>query len=165
MAGRQVVQAAFGGGCFWGMEKWFKKEFPALLSTAVGYMGGTLNDPTYEQVCTGKTGHAEVLWLEYDPTKTNFRDLLSYFWRIHDPTTLNRQGNDVGTQYRSAVFYYTPEQKKDAEEVKKEIESAGRWKNIITEIVPATQFYKGEKYHQAYLDNNPGGYCNHKPRW
>ena len=111
-------------------------------------MGGTLKDPSYEAVCTGKTGHAEVIWLEYDPTKTSYRDLLHYFWcavappitlthsprRIHDPTTLNRQGNDVGTQYRSAVFYYSPEQKKDAEDVKKEIENAGRWKNIVTEV-------------------------------
>jgi len=165
MAGRQVAQAAFGGGCFWGMEKWFRKEFPALISTAVGYMGGSVDNPTYEQVCSGKSGHAEVIHIEYDPAKTSYRDLLHYFWRIHDPTTLNRQGNDRGTQYRSAVFFYSPEQKKDAEEVKQELEKAERWKGIITEIVPATKFYRGEQYHQLYLDNNPNGYCNHKPRY
>jgi len=159
------VRAAFGGGCFWGMEKWFRKQFPQLLTTAVGYMGGSLKNPTYKQVCSGDTGHAEVLYLEYDPAKTKYRDLLSFFWRVHDPTTPNRQGNDVGTQYRSAVFFYTPEQEAEARQVKTELEEAGKWKNIVTEIAPASQFYRGEDYHQLYLDNNPNGYCNHRPRW
>jgi len=160
-------RAAFGAGCFWGVEKFFRKEFKdGLKETAVGYMGGNKKNPSYEDVCSGKTGHAEVLYLEYDPKVVNYRDLLLFFWKIHDPTTLNRQGNDVGTQYRSTVFYYTEEQKKLAQEVKEEVQKTRYPKNpIVTEIAAATEFYKGEDYHQLYLEKNPYGYCNHRPRW
>jgi peptide-methionine (S)-S-oxide reductase len=127
-------------------------------------MGGTTKNPTYEQVCNGNTGHAEVLYLEYYPDKVNVEDLIEYFFRMHDPTTLNRQGNDRGTQYRSAVFYYTEEQKQKALQVKDEVQKKIQGQ-IATEITPASEFYVGEDYHQGYLDKNPNGYCNHKLRW
>jgi peptide-methionine (S)-S-oxide reductase len=161
--------AYFGGGCFWGMEKWFKKQFNvdgATVQTAVGYMGGKKDKPTYEEVCTGTTGHAEVLRVNFDPSKTKYADLVRYFFRIHDPTTLNRQGNDRGTQYRSAVFFTSPDQHKLAEEVKQAVSSEKHFPNpIVTEISPADTFYPAEPYHQNYLDANPGGYCNHRPHW
>jgi len=161
-----IQKATFGGGCFWGMEKWYKKEFPNLTSTGVGYLGGDSPNPTYKEVCSGRTGHAEVLQVEYNPELIKYRDLVVFFFRIHDPTTLNRQGNDVGSQYRSAIFYHTPEQKKEAQEVKQEVEAAGRFNApIVTEITAASAFYKAEDYHQNYLDEHPGGYCNHRPRW
>jgi len=148
------------------MEKWFCKQFPELLSTAVGYLGGASANPTYKEVCRGDTGHAEVLQVEYDPDKTKYRDLLIFFWRVHDPTTLNRQGNDQGSQYRSAVFYHSDEQQKEATEVMAELQESGKFKApIVTEITAATEFYRAEDYHQQYLEANPGGYCNHKLRW
>jgi len=160
------MKAAFGGGCFWGMEKFFKKEFKSGLSTsAVGFMGGNKKNPSYEEVCSGKTGHAEVLFVEYDDKKVNYKDLVIFFFRMHDPTTLNRQGNDVGTQYRSAIFYYNDEQKNIANEVKAELQKTKFKDPIMTDISPATDFYIAEDYHQAYLDKNPYGYCNHKMRW
>jgi peptide-methionine (S)-S-oxide reductase len=161
-----LEKATFGGGCFWGMQKWFKKEFPKLKSTTVGYAGGTKENPTYKEVCKGNTGHAEALQVEYDPKEVSYRDLVYFFFRIHDPTTPNRQGNDIGPQYRSVIFYHTKEQEQIAKEVKLEIEKLGKWKNpIVTEIVPATTFYRAEDYHQDYLEKNPGGYCNHKKYW
>jgi methionine-S-sulfoxide reductase len=148
------------------MEKWFRKEFPDLLETKVGYLGGTTKNPSYEDVCTGRTGHAEVLQVLYDPAKTRYRDLLTFFFRIHDPTTLNRQGGDIGTQYRSAIFYHNEEQAREAKEVKEEMQKSGKFSApIVTEISAASDFYPAESYHQGYLDKNPGGYCNHRPRW
>jgi len=129
-------------------------------------MGGNLKNPSYEAVCTGNTGHAEVVHLEYDPNKIKYEDLLSFFWRVHDPTTLNRQGNDKGTQYRSAIFFYTPEQEAAAKKSLQEIQNSGKIKDpIVTHILPAGEFYDGEEYHQDYLGKNPGGYCNHRLRW
>jgi len=162
-----LPRASFGGGCFWGMEKWFKKQFSNSISnTAVGYMGGDKNHPSYKEVCSGQTGHAEVVTMNYDPSKVKYEELLMFFWRIHDPTTANRQGNDVGTQYRSAVFFYSPEQESSAKKMKEELQKSGRFSSpIVTEIIPAGEFWKAEDYHQAYLDKNPGGYCNHKIRW
>eukprot|EP01092_Planopodium_desertum_P014548 TRINITY_DN73690_c0_g1_i1.p1 TRINITY_DN73690_c0_g1~~TRINITY_DN73690_c0_g1_i1.p1 ORF type:complete len:166 (+),score=30.26 TRINITY_DN73690_c0_g1_i1:1-498(+) len=159
-------KATFGAGCFWGVEKYFRKHFPKLKSTSVGYAGGSSADPTYKAVCTGKTGHAEVVDLEYDEKETPYRDLVVFFFRVHDPTTLNRQGPDTGTQYRSAIFYHSPEQKKIAEEVVEEMKTTHyKGQKIVTEIVAFTKYYKAEDYHQLYLDANPDGYCTHKLRW
>eukprot|EP01088_Endostelium_zonatum_P009991 TRINITY_DN2331_c0_g1_i2.p1 TRINITY_DN2331_c0_g1~~TRINITY_DN2331_c0_g1_i2.p1 ORF type:complete len:163 (-),score=49.42 TRINITY_DN2331_c0_g1_i2:61-549(-) len=158
-------KATFGAGCFWGTEKFFESEFKdGLKSLAVGYEGGDKENPTYRDVCTGKTGHAEVLQVEYYPKKVDYKDLCRFFWRMHDPTTVNRQGNDRGTQYRSVVFYHSEQQKKDAEEVKQEVQKQIE-EPIVTEISPAKVFYSAEKEHQQYLKRNPGGYCNHKIRW
>ncbi len=123
------------------------------MSTSVGYMGGHLKNPTYEDVCTDTTGHAEVIQVEYDPSKISYRKILDIFWNNHDPTTLNRQGPDIGKQYRSAIFFHTAEQQKDALESKDELERSGKYtKKIVTEIVPATEFYKAEDYHQQYYE-------------
>ena len=146
------------------MEKYFRKQFD-LVSTAVGYMGGTKENPTYRDVCTGTTGHAEVLRVEYEPAKVNYADLVEFFFRVHDPTTLNQQGNDVGTQYRSVIFYTTPEQARIAHEVKDRIQATKIKGKIVTEITPASNFFRAEDYHQLYLEKNPGGYCNHRLRW
>jgi len=165
-----TTKATFAAGCFWGVEKWFLKEFPALKSTAVGYLGGTAANPSYQDVCTGKTGHAEVLQLEYDD-QIKYEDLCTFFFRIHDPTTKNRQGNDRGSQYRSAIFFHTPEQEATARRIKDEVQANDKamkkyeGKEIVTEIAPASTFYKAEDYHQKYLFANPGGYCNHRPLW
>ncbi|CAF1557558.1 unnamed protein product [Didymodactylos carnosus] len=157
--------ATFGAGCFWGTEKFFRKQFGAkLASTSVGYMGGS-SKANYEQVCTGTTNHAEVLQLSFEPNKVQYSDLVHFFFRMHDPTTLNKQGNDRGTQYRSVIFTHTDEQQKIAEQVRNEVEASGKVKGqIVTQIQPADglQFYKAESKHQRYLENNPGGYCNHK---
>ena len=130
-------------------------------SVISGYTGGQTENPTYEEICTGTTGHAEVCQIQYDPSIIPFESLLSVFWQTHDPTTLNRQGNDVGTQYRSAVFFHDEEQEKLAKEYKKKLEKSGAWKNpIVTEIVPLGKFYRAENYHQDYYDRNPNqGYC------
>ncbi len=144
-------QATFGAGCFWGVEETFRK-LPGVIETAVGYMGGQSERPMYEEVCSSRTGHAEVLQLTYDPDKISYEELLNIFWQSHNPTTLNRQGPDVGTQYRSAIFYHTPEQKEVAEKSKEELESSGKWKSpIVTEVTPAENFWKAEDYHQKYL--------------
>lgn len=157
--------ATFGAGCFWGTEKFFRKQFGSnLLSAFVGYMGGS-SKTTYEQVCTGTTNHAEVLQVSFEPSKLPYADLVHFFFRMHDPTTLNRQGNDRGTQYRSVIFTHTDEQQTIAERVRDEIQASGKIKGkIITEIRPADglQFFTAEPYHQEYLHNNPGGYCNHR---
>ena len=152
--------AVFGGGCFWCTEAIFG-ELRGVISVMPGYTGGTTKNPTYEEVSTGTTGHAEVTRVEYDPSHVSFRDLLTVFFATHDPTTLNRQGNDVGTQYRSAIFYTTPEQKAEAEKFIKDIEASNPGgKPIITEVVPFDTFYEAEDYHRQYFKNHPdAGYC------
>lgn len=147
-----------GGGCFWCLEAVYD-ELEGVLSVESGYMGGDLSNPSYRQVCTGNTGHAEVVQIRFDPAVLSFKDLLAVFFAIHDPTTLNRQGNDVGTQYRSAIFYHSPEQKKTAEEVIAELRR--EFKNpIVTQVAPATHFYVAEDYHQEYFANSPNEpYC------
>jgi len=143
--------ATLGGGCFWCIEAVFD-ELKGVERVESGYSGGTLPNPTYEQVCSGRTGHAEVLQVRFDPQALTFRELLEVFFRVHDPTTLNRQGADVGPQYRSAIFYHSPEQKAVAEQVIKEIEAANTWdRPIVTEVVPLKAFYKAEDYHQEYF--------------
>src|SRR5881296_1024435 len=145
-------KAAFGMGCFWGSEAAFR-QVPGVVNAAVGYMGGTLTNPTYRDVCAGKTGHAEAVQVEYDPSKVSYEDLLKVFWENHDPTTLNRQGPDLGTQYRSAIFFHTPEQEAAARASKVRLEQNGRYrKAIATEITPASTFYKAEDYHQRYFE-------------
>ena len=158
-----TLQTAFlAGGCFWGMEDILRKV-PGVVETEVGYAGGTTPSPTYEHVKTGTTGHAESIRVVFDPNVLPYAKLLEdYFFRMHDPTTKNRQGNDVGTQYRSAIFYANDEQKRVAEEVKARLERSGRWKRpITTEIVPAGPFTSAEGYHQDYLEKHPGGYTCH----
>jgi peptide methionine sulfoxide reductase msrA/msrB len=153
--------AILAGGCFWGMED-IIRNIPGVLQTEVGYTGGTLDDPDYEHVKTGRTGHAEAVRVVFDPKVLSYEALLAWFFRMHDPTTKNRQGNDVGTQYRSAIFYTSEEQRRAAEKVKSETERAGKWKKpIVTEVVAATPFYAAEDYHQDYLVKNPGGYTCH----
>jgi len=154
--------ATFAAGCFWGVEATFR-QVPGVVSTAVGYMGGTLANPTYQDVCTDKTGHAEALQITYDPAKTSYDDLLKVFWQNHDPTTLNCQGPDVGTQYRSVIFYHTPEQAAAASASKESLERAGAFKRpIVTEIVPASVFWRAEEYHQQYLEKRGLAQCHIK---
>lgn len=144
------MKATFGAGCFWCIEPAFQK-INGVLSTSVGYAGGSFKDPTYEDVCTGQTGHAEVIQVEYDPSKISYDELLNVFWNNHDPTTLNRQGPDIGEQYRSVIFFHTPEQESVAKTSKEKLQNSGKYgKKIVTEIVPALQFYKAEEYHQRY---------------
>jgi peptide-methionine (S)-S-oxide reductase len=153
--------ATFGNGCFWCTEAVFQ-DLKGVESAISGYSGGTVENPTYKQVCTGNTGHAEVLQITYDPSVISFEELLEVFWKTHDPTTLNRQGNDVGTQYRSAIFYHNEEQRKLSEEYKKKLNAAGAFdKPIVTEIVPFKKFYKAEDYHQNYYNlNGDQPYCS-----
>jgi peptide-methionine (S)-S-oxide reductase len=146
-----MKRATFGAGCFWGVEAAFR-EVPGVVDAAVGYSGGQVANPSYEEVCTDRTGHAEVVQVEFDPKRVSYEELLEVFWRTHDPTQLNRQGPDIGRQYRSVVFYHDEEQKSEAEESKARIESLGRYRRpIVTEIVPAAPFYRAEEYHQQYL--------------
>lgn len=153
--------ATLAGGCFWGMEELVRK-LPGVKGTTVGYTGGSTSGPSYETVKTGSTGHAESLQIEFDPKQLSYEKLLLFFFKIHDPTTPNRQGNDIGSQYRSAIFFHSPEQKKTAETVKARVEASGKWKRpVVTEIVEATPFYPAEIYHQKYLQKNPGGYTCH----
>jgi peptide-methionine (S)-S-oxide reductase len=145
-----MEKATFAAGCFWGVESYFR-ALPGVLDAAVGYTGGTLPNPTYEDVCTDRTGHAEALQITYDPARISYDQLLDHFWQMHDPTTLNRQGPDFGTQYRSAIFFHTPEQEQVARA------SRDRWQSrfnrpIVTQIVPAGAFYPAEEYHQRYLE-------------
>jgi len=153
--------ATFGSGCFWCTEAIFER-LNGVVKVESGYSGGTVENPTYEEVCTGTTGHAEVTQITYDPSIITFDELLEVFWKTHDPTTLNRQGNDVGTQYRSVIFFHNEEQKDLAEKYKAELDKSGVWDNpIVTEISPFTKFYSAEKYHQDYYNNNPNqGYCS-----
>lgn len=149
---RKLEKASFAAGCFWGVEAEFR-NLKGVVSTAVGYMGGEYENPTYEDVCTGRTGHAETVKVTYDPIQITYRELLEVFGKIHDPTTLNRQGPDVGEQYRSAIFYYNKEQEEQAHSWKEKLNKSGRYKNkIVTQILPATPFYLAEDYHQQYLE-------------
>ncbi len=158
--GKEGAHATLAGGCFWCTEAVFS-ELAGVLAAIPGYAGGTVPEPTYEQVCTGRTGHAEAVDVTYDPTKISYRDLLTVFFTTHDPTTLNRQGNDVGTQYRSAVFYRTPAEKAETESLVRELEGTRVWKRkIVTEIVPFSNFYPAEEYHRDYFRRNPEkAYC------
>jgi len=148
------MQATFGAGCFWHVEDLLRKT-KGVKSTQVGYIGGKLANPTYEEVCTDMTGHAEAVQVEYDPNEISYDDLLKVFWSNHDPTSLNRQGPDIGNQYRSAIFFHDEEQKKIAQKSKEELETSGKFqKPIVTEIVPAPEFYKAEEYHQKYFQKH-----------
>ena len=152
------MKATFAAGCFWGVEEAFR-NLAGVTSTAVGSEGGALKNPTYEDVCTDRTGHAEVVEVEYDPEKVGYDTLLDTFWANHDPTTKNRQGPDVGTQYRSAIFFHTPQQEAAAR-ASKERAQAGFRKPIVTEIVPAGDFYRAEEYHQQYLAKRGLSHCH-----
>ncbi|MGI9119411.1 MAG: peptide-methionine (S)-S-oxide reductase MsrA [Acidimicrobiales bacterium] len=152
-------KATFGAGCFWGIEAAFR-QVPGVVSTAVGYMGGTKDEPSYRQVCTGRTGHAEVVQVEYDPEKLSYDDVLAVFWDNHDPTTPNRQGPDVGTQYRSAIFFHDQGQEAAAAKARDELEAAGRFRRpIVTEITPVSTFWPAEDYHQHYLEKQGLSTC------
>ncbi|NYT12122.1 MAG: peptide-methionine (S)-S-oxide reductase MsrA [Methanomassiliicoccales archaeon] len=155
-----VKEAAFAAGCFWGVEARFL-EVEGVVNTEVGYMGGIKEEPTYKEVCSGKTGHAETVHLFYDPNKVSYHELLETFWSMHNPTTPNRQGVDVGTQYRSVIFYYDQEQRELAERSKEALDASGRYrKKIVTEIVPAPNFWRAEEYHQRYFEKKGGGTCH-----
>lgn len=159
--GGRKETAILAGGCFWGMEE-IIRQIPGVLSTEVGYTGGTTTNPVYEQVHAGTTGHAEAVRIVFDPDKLSYEDLLGWFFRMHDPTTLNRQGNDMGTSYRSAIFTLSDAQRQTAEKVKARVNASGKWKNpVVTEITAASEFYRAEEYHQDYLQKNPGGYTCH----
>jgi len=154
-----MEKATFAAGCFWGVEATFR-QVRGVTSTAVGYSGGTFKNPTYQDVCTGRTGHAEVLQVEYDPAQVSYEELLDVFWNTHDPTTLNRQGPDIGTQYRSAILFHTPEQEAAARASKQALEANGRYRRpIVTEITPASEFYRAEEYHQQYLEKRGQAHC------
>ena len=155
-----IETATFAAGCFWGVEETFRCQ-EGVIETSVGYTGGTAEDPTYEEVSTGSTGHAEAVQITFDPTRITYERLLDIFWQNHDSTQLDRQGPDVGTQYRSAVFYHTPAQKKAAEKSKAALEKSGRFsKPIATKIVAASTFYRGEEYHQRYLQKRGQNVCH-----
>jgi peptide-methionine (S)-S-oxide reductase len=152
--------ATFGAGCFWGVEQTFRRV-DGVVDAAVGYAGGHLENPTYKQVCTDTTGHAEVVQVEYDPSKVTYGELLRTFWENHDPTTLNRQGPDFGKQYRSVIFFHSPEQESAARASKEKLEASGRFRRpIVTSIEPAKTFYRAEEYHQRYLEKNGLGHCS-----
>jgi peptide-methionine (S)-S-oxide reductase len=152
--------ATLAGGCFWCLEAVYD-QLKGVSAVESGYAGGHVTNPTYQAVCNGTTGHAEVVQVTFDPNEVSYGDLLKVFFTIHDPTTLNRQGNDVGTQYRSAIYYHSPEQKTVAEQVINELGEAQMWQNpIVTEIVPISNYYRAEDYHQEYFENNPNQpYC------
>lgn len=162
---KKTEKAAFGAGCFWGVEAAFRK-LPGVTDTAAGYMGGAVRNPTYEAVCTQATGHAETVLVEYDPRKISYEKLVEFFFSIHDPTTLNRQGPDVGSQYRSVIFCFSPEQEKTAQVVKWKLEKSGKINRpVVTEIVPAPEFYRAEEYHQRYYEKHPTDPSCHPPRY
>jgi len=153
--------ATLAGGCFWGVEELIRR-LPGVIDTTVGYTGGTSDNATYEVVKTGRTGHAESIQVVFDPSRVTYEEILEYFFRLHDPTTPDRQGNDVGTQYRSAIFYSNEEQRLAAERVKERVEKSGNWHHpIVTQIVPASKFHSAEEYHQDYLQKHPNGYTCH----
>ena len=155
-----MQKAIFGAGCFWGVELTFSKV-EGVESTAVGYCGGSVSDPTYEIVCTGQSGHAEVVLVEFDPDKVSFDKLLDTFWSLHDPTTLNRQGPDIGTQYRSAIFFQDEDQAALSKTSKDKLQASGKYENdIVTEIVSSKHFYRAEEYHQKYLEARGLGSCH-----
>ncbi len=152
-------KATFGAGCFWGVEAAFR-EVKGVTDVVVGYMGGTTENPTYQDVCTDRTGHAEVVQVEYDPEQVRYDELLNVFWNMHDPTTPNRQGPDVGRQYRSVIFFNTPEQERLAKESKNRLQASGRHgRQIVTSIEPAATFCRAEEYHQRYLEKHGLGRC------
>jgi peptide-methionine (S)-S-oxide reductase len=160
-------KAILAGGCFWGMEELFRAQ-PGVSATRVGYTGGHLDNPKYDDTHDSKSGHAEAIEITFDPAKINFRKLLEFFFQAHDPTTLNRQGNDRGTQYRSAIFYADAEQKRIADEVIAAVNVSGKWPGkVATTLEPQQTFWPGETYHQDYLQKNPGGYTCHwvRPDW
>jgi len=160
MSGTPITETAlFGAGCFWGIEEAFR-QVEGVVETAVGYAGGKTPNPDYRQVCSGASGHAEVVQVEFDPARVSYAQLLDLFWKIHDPTTLNRQGPDVGTQYRSVIFYQKPQQKSEAESSKAQLEAARRFpRPIVTQIVPGANapFTRAEEYHQRYAEKHGGG--------
>jgi len=157
-----MAKATFAAGCFWGVEATFR-QIPGVTGTRVGYTGGQMENPTYQDVCTDRTGHAEAVEVEYDPAKISYEQLLNVFWENHDPTQLNRQGPDWGTQYRSAIFFHTPEQESAANASKEVLGKSGRFgKPIVTRIVPATTFYEAEDYHQQYLEKRGLASCHIK---
>jgi len=154
-------KATLAGGCFWGVEELIRQQ-SGIVRTTVGYTGGTTPNPVYETVKTGSTGHAEAIEIEFDPAKTSYENILRFFFTMHDPTTLNRQGNDVGSQYRSAIFVHDERQKETAELVISAVEKSGAWKKkVVTQVVQAGPFYSAETYHQAYLQKHPNGYTCH----
>jgi peptide methionine sulfoxide reductase msrA/msrB len=156
-----VEVATLAGGCFWGVEQLFR-QLDGVTDTQVGYTGGTTENPTYEQICSGRTGHAEAIQITFDPAQVSYEEVLRYFFRLHDPTTLNRQHNDIGTQYRSAIFYHDDRQRQIAERVTQQVDASGEWKDpVVTDIVAASEFHDAEQYHQDYLVKNPGGYNCH----
>ncbi|KYC53357.1 MAG: methionine sulfoxide reductase A [Candidatus Methanofastidiosum methylothiophilum] len=158
----KIEKATFAAGCFWGVESAFC-QIEGVISTTVGYSGGHTKNPTYEDVCTDKTGHAEAVFIEFDPQIVSYEKLLEIFWSIHDPTTLNRQGLDIGSQYRSIVFYHDEGQKIKATELKDKFEKSGKFsQKIVTEIIPATTFYRAEEYHQKYLQKRGIVRCKSK---
>ena len=155
-----MEKATFAAGCFWGVEAAFR-HLPGVLSTAVGYIGGTTKNPTYEQVCTDRTGHAEAVQVEFDPAMISYDQLLEVFWSNHNPTTINRQGPDFGSQYRSAIFYHTPEQRAAAEASKDRWQQSGKFdRPIVTHIVASSEFYRAEDYHQQYLEKSGQKHCS-----
>jgi peptide-methionine (S)-S-oxide reductase len=155
-----MAKATFAAGCFWGVEATFR-QLPGVISTRVGYIGGNTANPTYKEVCTDRTGHAEAVEVEYDPAKLSYDKLLEVFWENHDPTQLNRQGPDWGTQYRSAIFFHTPEQETAAKASKEQLEKSHRFsKAVVTQIVPAVTFFEAEDYHQQYLEKKGLASCH-----
>lgn len=167
VSSENLALATFGAGCFWCVEAVFQ-DLKGVIYCKSGYSGGQVKNPTYKEICTGTTGHAEVIQIAYDPTKLAYKDLLEVFWQTHDPTTLNRQGNDAGTQYRSVIYFHTPEQKQIAEQYKQKLIDAHAFdKLVITEISPITEFYEAEDYHQNYYKSNGDQpYCTYviKPK-
>ncbi|HKR31687.1 MAG TPA: peptide-methionine (S)-S-oxide reductase MsrA [Terriglobales bacterium] len=152
--------ATFAAGCFWGVEESFR-QVPGVLETAVGYLGGHTTNPTYKDVCTDETGHAEVVQVAFDPSKVSYDKLLDVFWSAHDPTTLNRQGPDIGTQYRSAIFFHSPDQARQARASKEKVQASGKFRRpVVTEITPASTFYPAEDYHQKYLAKRGLSHCH-----
>jgi peptide-methionine (S)-S-oxide reductase len=160
MKERFMAKATFAAGCFWGVEAAFR-QIAGVTATRVGYIGGEMKNPTYKDVCTDTTGHAEAVEVDYDPAKVSFEDLLNVFWENHDPTQLNRQGPDFGKQYRSAIFYQSPEQEQAAKALKEKLQKSGRFSRpIVTQIVPAVTFYEAEDYHQQYLEKRGLATCH-----
>lgn len=159
-SGVTMEKATFAAGCFWGVEESFR-QVPGVLETTVGYLGGHTTNPTYKDVCTDETGHAEVVQVTFDPSKVSYDKLLDVFWSAHDPTTLNRQGPDIGTQYRSAIFFHSPEQERQARASKEKLQASGKFRRpIVTEITPASTFYAAEDYHQKYLAKRGLSHCH-----
>lgn len=163
---QNLEQATFAAGCFWGIEAEFRRV-EGVMKTCVGYTGGDVADPTYDRVCSGTTGHAEAVRVIYDPGRVTYNQLLDLFWKIHDPTQVNRQGPDIGTNYRSAIFYHSPEQKALAEASRHRLQQSGTFgkKAIATEIRPATDFWMAEEHHQQYFEKCGSGYCTSPKYW